>query len=68
MGGVLYCPFIIRLGYTGPPDCSLPPFQADDKLSFLSHLTGRGVISDSQGTLLDTEHDAEGEKAAQVKQ
>lgn len=64
MSRVLYCPFIATLGYTGPPDCSLPSFQADHKLSFASHLTGRGVISDSQGTPLDTEHDAEEEKAA----
>lgn len=48
------------------PDCSLPSFQADHKLSFVSHLTGRGVISDSQGPPLDTEHDAEEEKVAQV--
>lgn len=67
MGKVLYCPFIATLGYTGSPDCSLPSFQADHKLSFASHLTGRGVISDSQGTLLDTEHDTEEEKEAQVK-
>lgn len=67
MSRVLYCPFIATLGYTGPPDCSLPSFQADHKLSFASHLTGTGVISDSQGTPLDTEHDAEEEKAAQVK-
>lgn len=67
MSRVLYCPFIATLGYTGPPDCSLPSFQADHKLSFASHRTGTGVISDSQGTPLDTEHDAEEEKAAQVK-
>lgn len=67
MGKVLYCPFIATLGYTGPPDCSLPSCQADHRLSFASHLTGRGAISDSQGTPPDTEHDAGEEKEAQVK-
>lgn len=47
---------------------SHPSRQTTSSLfSHTSYLTDRGVISDSQGTPLDSEHNAEKEKAAQVK-